>query len=302
MEATANINKLTSNRIEFGETFVVLVRSEDDQKRFTVHHDILTRRSDFFKAARSARWATDPSKPVSLEDDEPDVFSTYLHCVYFDEVIIPRTSVPISLMFRQLEEARQGEADQKFEALVSTYVLADKLRDPITANMVSDKILEVSHDTSKVPSAKAVTIAYQSTTNRDPLRILLRDMCMYHGRTLPTGGDVSWPVEFLQDVVNKLMGNGNLSFEGHAFTRDEARAGRYHQTTSMAARGREYHIDLDAVSDFTPRHGAFQEIGALSPARSIVHTLDEHPFARNSLTESEFGDWLEMAGQDDTFA
>lgn len=72
----------------------------------------------------------------------------------------------------------------------------NQLRDPITANMVSDKILEVSHDTNKVPSAKAVTIAYQSTTNRDPLRILLRDMCMYHSRTLPTGGHVPWPVEF----------------------------------------------------------------------------------------------------------
>lgn len=259
------------------------------------------RRSGFFKVARSARWATDPSKPVSLEDDGPDVFSTYLHCVYFDEVVIPTTSVPLSLMFRRLEEARQGEADQKFEALVSTYVLADKLRDPITANMVSDKILEVSHDTSKVPSAKAVTITYQSTTDRDPLRILLRDMCMYHSRTLPTGGDVSWPVEFLQDVVNKLMGHRNLSFEGHIFTREEAIAGRYHQTTSMAAQGRENHTDSDAVSDFTPRGAVVIDLDRFSPAQSVDFSFNGDLFARNALTESEFGDWLGTARQDDTF-
>lgn len=98
------------------------------------------------------------------------------------------------------------------------------------------------------------------------------------------------------------MGNGNLSVEGHAFTRDEARAGRYHQTASRDARGRVI-IDLDAAFDLMPRYGPLEGIDEMnSPAGSVALSLDEPLFARDSLTESEFGVWLETAGQDDTFA
>jgi hypothetical protein len=52
-------------------------------KRFTVHSDIFTQRSRFLAAARKPEWiAGDPSKPVDLSDEDPDVFQAYLNCIY----------------------------------------------------------------------------------------------------------------------------------------------------------------------------------------------------------------------------
>jgi len=60
----------------------VLVGKEPNQQRFTVHHDLLVQRSEFFKAARSSRW-TEADQPTTLVDHDPETFSTYLHCLYF---------------------------------------------------------------------------------------------------------------------------------------------------------------------------------------------------------------------------
>lgn len=239
MEATADINKLTSNRIEFDETFIVLVGTEDNQKRFTVYRDVLTQRSGLFKAARSARWATDPSKPVSLEDDDPEVFSTYLHCVYFNEVVLPKASD-----LHPFEICEQ-EVHQDFEALVSTYVLADKLRDPITANIVTDEILRVCHETHRIPSAKAVTIAYESTTKEDVLRLLLRDIFTQHSNSLPPDSDTPWHTEFLQEMVNELLRKPSRRLHDLDSTRTKAQRGLYHQKTSTAAQSQETPATLD---------------------------------------------------------
>lgn len=55
---------------------------EPKQQRFTVHHDFLVQRSEFFKAARSSSW-TQADEPNILDDHDPEDFSTYLHCLYF---------------------------------------------------------------------------------------------------------------------------------------------------------------------------------------------------------------------------
>jgi RNA recognition motif-containing protein len=75
------------------KTFDVLVGKEPNQQRFTVHHDLLVQRSEFFKAARSSRW-TQADRPTNLEDHDPETFSTYLHCLYFGaDAIKDRLSV-----------------------------------------------------------------------------------------------------------------------------------------------------------------------------------------------------------------
>ena len=70
------------NRYDLTSTFDVLVGKEPNQQRFTVYHDLLTQRSEFFRVARLVRW-TDSGKPTTLDDHEPEVFSAYLHCIYF---------------------------------------------------------------------------------------------------------------------------------------------------------------------------------------------------------------------------
>jgi hypothetical protein len=64
------------------KTFELLVGKAPNQQRFTVYHDLLVQRSEFFRAARSSRW-TKEGKPTTLDDYNPEVFSTYLYCLYF---------------------------------------------------------------------------------------------------------------------------------------------------------------------------------------------------------------------------
>ena len=78
-----NIANECPHRYNLTKSFDVLVGKEPDQQRFTVYHDLLTERSEFFRAARSERWSHDPTKPTTLDDVTVEVFSAYLHCVNF---------------------------------------------------------------------------------------------------------------------------------------------------------------------------------------------------------------------------
>jgi hypothetical protein len=68
-------------RYDLGKTFEIVVGKQPNQKSFTAYHDLLTQRSEFFRAARSERWSQDPKKPTTLDDVDVEIFSTYLHCV-----------------------------------------------------------------------------------------------------------------------------------------------------------------------------------------------------------------------------
>ena len=60
-------------RHDLSRTFEVAVGRGLSQIMFTVYTDVLTQRSEFFRAARSPQWlavSPDPTKPVDCEDDD----------------------------------------------------------------------------------------------------------------------------------------------------------------------------------------------------------------------------------------
>lgn len=65
--------------------------------------------------------------------------------------------------------------DQQTETLVKLYLLADKLRDTMTANKTIDELVRFSEEVGRNPSAAAITLTYTSTVHGNPLRRLLRD-------------------------------------------------------------------------------------------------------------------------------
>lgn len=98
---------LTSDRHDFSSTFDILVgQLPGNVQRFTVHTDVLTRRSRFFAAARKHEWiAGEEAKPVDLSDEDPEVFQTYLNCVY----IGPETLKGIGGAFeREVRRSAEG--------------------------------------------------------------------------------------------------------------------------------------------------------------------------------------------------
>jgi hypothetical protein len=75
--------QLTCNlRMDLSSTFECLVGVGSSQKSFTVYTHVLTKASEFMRAARSPQWLADPKKPVDLQDEDPEIFSAYLNIVY----------------------------------------------------------------------------------------------------------------------------------------------------------------------------------------------------------------------------
>lgn len=70
-------------RYDFTSTFDVVVGKSPSSQRFTLHSNVFTSRSGFLKAARKPEWLTDFTKCTELQDEEPEVFSRYMNCVYF---------------------------------------------------------------------------------------------------------------------------------------------------------------------------------------------------------------------------
>lgn len=105
------------------------------------------------------------------------------------------------------EAARSELSDVGCEAFVKLYLLADKLQDLTTANMVIDELVRFVAKTTEVPKQALTSLAYDSTVSSSPLRALLRDYWVYH---MPTDGADhlkanDFPKDFLQDVATELM-------------------------------------------------------------------------------------------------
>jgi hypothetical protein len=184
------------------ETFDVIVGEAGvDQQRFTLHTDVFTERSEFFRVARSPEWLANPSKPVDLTDDDPEVFLAYMNCVYFGIEILGGHHWPLpesddSMEDKELEDAfrlseheceKRGNAthgnappfSSKFmehlRLLTNVYLQADRLQDFTTANLVIDEISDFEGRTNHTTPDDVINTVYESTVHGSPLRKLMRD-------------------------------------------------------------------------------------------------------------------------------
>jgi hypothetical protein len=172
---------------KFAETFDVLVGRDPNQQLFTVHHDVITRRSKFFRQARNPRWKK--STPIELQHADPQIFDMYLQCVYHGTV--PDFT-------GNEEEDERGE--QCYEAFVDLYILADSLLDPVTTTLVSEEIHEIG-SAENIPGAGVIKHAYRHTTAGCALRNALVEIYAI-ATSLPDG---DFPKAFLRSLVEKQM-------------------------------------------------------------------------------------------------
>lgn len=169
----------------------MLVGTGSNETRFTVHHEIITKRSAFFRKARSERWTTDKSKPADLHEHKPETFEVYLYCLYHDAAPEAPLFTPIpwpknpkdKVIFEKYEEqvsiTRQAFSESRFNELVDLYILADVLADPTTANIAIDEIRRFTNSFHEDPSAGVITYAFRFTRDGDGLRMLLADNFLY---------------------------------------------------------------------------------------------------------------------------
>ena len=111
-----------------------------------------------------------------------------MQCVYLGSVTVP---------------ALPEDYDGDFGGLFALYLLADKLNDAITSNLVIDGILRMSEEVRRVPNGVAITQAYGSTVAGSSLRKLCRDYYVYEATTevLENMHEDSFPFQFSQDVM-----------------------------------------------------------------------------------------------------
>jgi hypothetical protein len=186
----------------------VLVGTALNQKRFTVHYSIVSKRSEFFRAARSERWTT--GKPTDLHEHDPSIFDLYLQCVYQNELpSLPAVvSIPPWNVQESPEELRQRKAehaiamDLRYHTLTRLYILADSLLDSITANQVIDEIAFLAWTWKLAPGTGVIHVAFGSTRENDGLRNLLADLHAQLDDEVPEG---DLPNAFLSLIFERFL-------------------------------------------------------------------------------------------------
>ena len=181
-----------SSRLDFKETFQVLTGQHPNQQCFTVHREFFTQRSKFLEAASSSRWKCGTGKPVDLTEHEPEVFASYMQCVYLGSVTVPDLPVYTE--------------DRPLERLITLYLLSDTLNDTTTSNLVMDEIIRMSEELRHIPYPPCVDLAYRSTVAGSPLRKLCRDYYIHEAQddALEEIYEGLLPFEFLKDVIQEF--------------------------------------------------------------------------------------------------
>jgi len=196
-------------RYDLSQPFDVLVGPE--QKRFTVHHGMMAHHSGFFRAARSSRWNQDPQAPMELIDVEPWEFRDYLQLVYARTYIEPRGELRDYINDTQHHPKERFSAICKlgvdhYMALFKLQMLADRLDDLESANLVMDAIVLFGDKHTKTLGLTLTTFVYEFTPPNSPLRKIVRDTMVYEnaGRHfIDVGSPDKLPHELLLDVAKK---------------------------------------------------------------------------------------------------
>jgi hypothetical protein len=155
--------------------FDIFVGKGDSQWLFSVYEDVVTQRSKFLRVARQQcdRW-WQYNKARMLVDEDPQVFSAYLYTVYFG-LESTREQIASDGPGTATKTVSKEKDVKKAKFLTDLHLLADKLRDPTTANLVIDELISVIDRSEELVQEIAVKV-YVSAKSDSPLRRLVRDL------------------------------------------------------------------------------------------------------------------------------
>lgn len=181
-----------------------------DRKHFIVHKNEICARSDFFKAVCSELWnkSAATTKTVELCEEDEHIFDILLHCIYKDKVDFGDLSVAIP------GEAELDKCDWIEHRLVKAYILVDKLRDVVSANMFMDHLIEYYLEYDWMAALPLVNIVANKTASESPLRKVVVDLTVRQART----ADIrevseleSLPKQFVCELLAEAAGLWNTN-------------------------------------------------------------------------------------------
>lgn len=139
-------------------------------KCYALKTEIFTKRSGLLTRRLSAA----PQWPVILDNVKPDVFEVYESTVHWSAGNVKKWAYVFE-NFPQPDVEKETAVDGVFTNLVRLYLLAEYMEDPQTANLAINEIVRFTSLTNMILTDTAVSLAIASTTEKDPLRLLLRD-------------------------------------------------------------------------------------------------------------------------------
>jgi hypothetical protein len=150
----------------------MLVGKGESQQMFAVHETV-AERSKFFRLRMQKRWNAKDEAQITLVDEDPHLFSVYLHTVYFGAEHLEKQIAPG-------DDASSTDVTENAKFLIDLYVLADRLLDPVTADLVIEELISILYDVDdldgKVSSAIAIHVNASTKDGSSPLRNLVRDL------------------------------------------------------------------------------------------------------------------------------
>jgi hypothetical protein len=148
---------------------------------FTVHKKIIAARSRFFKAVTAEPWGQYGHRhSIELVDDDPQTFSDYLQCIY-------RNYAPEVTNKTQLDSC------------INICLLADKLADKKTMDLVTDAMRNVDLDRTLFPEPHQIQGVWERSKLSSPLRRLMVDF------TVLLAGEEGLPADFLAEMPRELL-------------------------------------------------------------------------------------------------
>ncbi|KAI9928693.1 hypothetical protein MW887_001910 [Aspergillus wentii] len=110
--------------------------NKNQQEPFSVHENLVRTSSRFFDKAMAGKWRESLQRTVKLPDEEPNIFTLYLHWLYYG-------ALPVYC-------DKPGLAgNSEYLELAKAYVLGDKLLDSKFQDTVIDAIIEKSLSKAK---------------------------------------------------------------------------------------------------------------------------------------------------------
>lgn len=179
--------------------------AEDDASTltFSVHQDLLTKRSEFFKCATSGSWRESAENTIVFPEDNLDAFKVYLHLVYTNEIV--------SDEIKKAEIVSDEITKAEWLLLCRLYVLAEKLQDTAAKHSAIDAMRKHGEENAWRPGMKlwdpaAINELYLGTPDRSPARRLVVDLYALLGKSDWLECRLSkLPKAFLYDIALSMI-------------------------------------------------------------------------------------------------
>jgi hypothetical protein len=123
------------------------------EKRFTIHQDVICDKSKFFKAACSKRWIEGHEKLVRLPEVKPEVFQHYFNWIYSGVVHATRIT----------PESDTVDGVAEHELFLNLYIHGDTLEDVQLRNLTTQRFCTSLRSGGRLPNYNTCAKTWAAT-------------------------------------------------------------------------------------------------------------------------------------------